>query len=75
MFVKMTVMPGAKKESVVESSPGVLRVSVREPAERNLANRRVRELVASRFGVPLGKARIVAGHRSRSKIVSVDVSA
>lgn len=48
-------------------------VSVRELAERNLANRRIIELVARRFKLPVGKVRIISGHHSPSKILSVDV--
>ena len=48
-------------------------ISVREAAERNLANGRVLELVARHFKLPVGKVRIISGHHSPSKILSVDV--
>ena len=70
MFIKVFVTPGAKKESV-EGKGDALRISVREPATQNLANTRVRELIALREGVPLGKVRILTGHRSQSKMISV----
>ena len=50
MYVKVMVTPSAKKEKVEEKN-GELFISVKEPAQRNLANKRVRELVASHFGV------------------------
>lgn len=48
-------------------------VSVRELAERNLANRRIIELVARHFKLPVGKVRIISGHHSPSKILNVGV--
>ncbi len=70
MYVRVQVQPGAKKERVEEVG-GVLRIAVREPAERNLANERVRELVARHHGVPRAQVRIVAGHHSPVKMVVV----
>ena len=71
MMLKVFVTPSAKKESVEEKSEGVLAISVKEPAQANHANTRVREIIAARLGVPLGKVRIFTGHRSRSKIMSI----
>ncbi|HET9641723.1 MAG TPA: DUF167 domain-containing protein [Candidatus Paceibacterota bacterium] len=71
-YVKVFVTPGAKKETV-EQKGETLAISVREPAERNLANVRVRELVAAHLGVPLAKVRILTGHRSRGKMISVNI--
>lgn len=76
MFIKVFVTPGAKREKV-EDSPtkdgesDTLRISVREPASGNMANTRVRELIAMRVGKPIGKVRILTGHRSRVKMISV----
>lgn len=72
MYIKVFVTPGARKETVEEKGETLL-ISVREPAERNLANTRVRELVALRFKKPVSSVRILTGHRSRVKIVSVSI--
>jgi hypothetical protein len=72
MYCKVKVIPGAKKESFVKKSEDHFSISVREPAERNLANNRVLELVANHFKVPKGKVRLISGHRSPSKILRVD---
>ncbi|MFA6077703.1 MAG: DUF167 domain-containing protein [Candidatus Paceibacterota bacterium] len=73
MYCKVKVIPGAKKESFVKKSEDHFNASVREPAERNLANNRVLELVAYHFEVAKGKVRLVSGHRSPSKIFRVDI--
>ena len=70
MYIKVLVTPGAKREKVEEKGETLL-VSVREPASGNHANTRVREIVAMRVGKPLAKVRILTGHRSRAKMVSI----
>ena len=72
MFIKVFVTPGAKKEKV-EKKGDALAISVREPAVQNFANTRVRELVAARFKAPVGNVRILTGHRSRAKMISVTI--
>lgn len=64
-------MPGAKRESVVRTAPDRCDIAVREPAERGLANARIRELVAREYGVPTKTARIISGHQSPHKIFSL----
>jgi uncharacterized protein YggU (UPF0235/DUF167 family) len=80
MYLKVLVTPGARKETVEEkgdpsrqggAEAGTLIITVREPAEANRANTRVRELIALRLGVPLQKVRILTGHHSRVKMISI----
>ncbi len=70
MYLKVIVTPGAKREKVEEKGEAIA-ISVREPASGNRANDRVREIVALRTGKPFGKVRILTGHRSRVKMISV----
>ncbi|MDE2173264.1 MAG: DUF167 domain-containing protein [Patescibacteria group bacterium] len=70
MYIKVFVTPGAKRERVEEKG-GVLAIAVKEPAQGNRANDRVRELVARRLGLPFEKVCILTGHRSRGKLLSV----
>lgn len=78
MYIKVFVTPGAKREKVEENpstklgtgGPTLL-ISVREPAAGNRANTRVREIVAARLGLPVGKVRLLTGHRSRAKMISI----
>ncbi|MEK7134453.1 MAG: DUF167 domain-containing protein [Patescibacteria group bacterium] len=73
MFIRVKVVPNAKKESFTpeEGKENCFIASVREKAERNRANTRVRELVAGHFGVSVGKARLISGHHTRTKMFSV----
>ena len=71
MYIKVFITPGAKREKVEEKGETLL-ISVREPAAQNFANTRVREVIAERFKAPLGKVRILTGHRSQAKMISVN---
>ena len=97
MYIKIKVIVDAKKEKIIKKSEDHFDISVKEPAERNLANKRVIELVRDYFKVynpvrgkklslstrstpfesgPLTgynrEVRIVSGHRSPSKIISIN---
>jgi len=73
MHIKVEVTAGAKKEKFESHSTGSFVVHVKEKAERNMANRRVRELLAEYLGVPVGKIRIVKGHRSSHKLFDIQM--
>jgi uncharacterized protein YggU (UPF0235/DUF167 family) len=65
-------MAGVKKESLKQKSEDHFEVSVKEKAEHNLANKRVLELFALHFNLPIEKVRIINGHRSPSKLLVVE---
>lgn len=71
MYVKVRATAGAKREEILRESETHFNITVREKAERNEANTRIRELIALHFRVPLGKVRIVNGHQSPSKLLDV----
>jgi len=71
MYIKVRVVPSAKKETFVVKTKDHFDISVREEAERNMANTRVREIIARHFKITPGKVRIVSGHHSQSKILDV----
>ncbi|MEK7201461.1 MAG: DUF167 domain-containing protein [Patescibacteria group bacterium] len=72
MYVRVHVAPGSKREQITEGKGGILLITVREPAEGNQANKRVRELVALRLLLPLSKVRILSGHHSPTKLLTID---
>lgn len=71
MYVRVRVTPGARKERVERVAEAEYIMSVREPAERNLANTRVRILVANALGTRERDVRLVSGHRSPVKVFDV----
>ena len=72
MYIKIKATTGAKKEKIFKKTEDHFEISVKEPAERNLANKRIVELVREYFKVYNGDVRIVSGHHSPSKIISLD---
>jgi len=82
MFIKVKVKTDSKVEKIVKKSNDHFEISVKESAERNMANKKVLELVRDYFKarpnddsvgrVYNGDVRIVNGHHSPSKIISLD---
>jgi uncharacterized protein YggU (UPF0235/DUF167 family) len=72
MYVKVRAVAGAKKEEVVVEKPNYFKIFVREKAERNAANGRIIELIARQYGVAVNKVKIINGHHSPSKLLSLD---
>jgi len=72
MYIHVKVTAGVRKELFVEKSEDHFEISVKEKAERNMANTRVLELIAEHFKIPINKVRIVNGHRSPSKLLVVE---
>lgn len=75
MYIKVRVQAGAKKELLQKISTTSYKLSVKEPAEQNRANRRVLELIAGHFNIAKNNVRIINGHHSPSKMLSVDTEA
>ncbi len=71
MLIRVKVRANAKKEMVVSKAENQLSVTLTEKAERNLANKRLIEVLAEYYGLPDNHIRIVRGHKTPSKIVSI----
>ncbi|MFA6608340.1 MAG: DUF167 domain-containing protein [Candidatus Paceibacterota bacterium] len=69
MYLKIKVIPDSKKELVEKTSEDSWHVWVKVPAENNAANTRVLSIIRENF--PNQSVRIVSGHHSPSKIVSI----
>ena len=79
MYIHLKVTAGAREENFSPRHGGASKlsedhfeVSVKQKAERNLANARVLQLVAEYFKVPVSKVRIINGHRHPSKLLIID---
>lgn len=71
MQVHVRVRANARRETFEVVSPASFRVSVREKALENAANRRVVKLVALHFKVLKSRVRIMRGHRAPSKVLTI----
>jgi uncharacterized protein YggU (UPF0235/DUF167 family) len=72
MYIKVRARTGAKKEEFTAVSDDHFTVAVKEKPQQNLANRRIIALVAAHFGVSPKAVRIISGHHTPSKMLSVE---
>lgn len=61
-----------KKEKLEQKQKDLFEISVRQKAKQNMANERVREIMARHYGIIKGKVRIISGHQHPSKLLSID---
>jgi uncharacterized protein YggU (UPF0235/DUF167 family) len=69
MYIKIKVKTGSRTEKVEKKADDLYFVSVKEEAERNLANERVLGIFREMF--PGKRVNLVKGHQSPAKIVEV----
>jgi uncharacterized protein YggU (UPF0235/DUF167 family) len=70
MYIHVKAKTKQKEEYIKELKPNYFEISVKEKAEKNLANKRILEILITHFETP--KIKIINGHRSPSKLISVE---
>lgn len=71
MYLKVKVKASSRKEEVKKVNENTFEISVKEEAKRNMANTRVIELIANTLEIPVKKVRIINGHQSPTKLISI----
>ena len=71
-YIKVVVTTGQKKEKIVAKKPDHFEISVKEKAEKNMANKKVIDLLAQYFNVSTKKIRIINGHHHPHKLLAVE---
>ena len=71
MYIHVKVKTNAKKEELEQKSDDHFEISVREKAEHNLANNSIVELIALYYKVTKSTVRIINGHHSPTKLLSI----
>jgi uncharacterized protein (TIGR00251 family) len=69
--IKVKVQPKASRNEVLGYQDDTLRLRVTAPPEGGKANEAVISLLAEALGVAKSQVKILRGHRSREKLVSV----
>ncbi|MCF7843419.1 DUF167 domain-containing protein [Candidatus Gracilibacteria bacterium] len=69
MYLKLKVIPDSKAQKIEKISDDSWRIWVKVPAENNAANTKVLDIIREAY--PNQSVRIVSGHHSPSKIVSI----
>ncbi len=70
--LKVRLQPRAKRNALVDERDGVLRVSVAAAPVEGRANAALCKLIAKRAGIARGRVNVIAGERSREKLVRVE---
>ncbi|OGZ57072.1 MAG: hypothetical protein A3F94_00125 [Candidatus Spechtbacteria bacterium RIFCSPLOWO2_12_FULL_38_22] len=71
MKLNIQVVSGARKVLVEKLDEITYKVKVDAPAHEGQANRRLREILAKYFKVRRGDVNIIAGERSKVKIIEI----
>lgn len=71
-YIKVIAKTKAKKENIIQKSENHFEINVKEKAEKNMANKRIIELLSVYFDVPFGKIRIVNGHHHPHKLLVLE---
>jgi len=71
MKISIKVKPNAEENKVEEMGHNQFLVKVKAPPKENKANKEVIETLAEYFNLPQSEISIVAGLRSRQKIVNI----
>jgi uncharacterized protein YggU (UPF0235/DUF167 family) len=72
MYIKVIVKAGTRKESIQQTRADHFEIAIKEKAERNMANKKVVELIATYLNIPIKKVRIVNGHLHSHKLLVID---
>lgn len=70
MYIKVKITPHSKKEVVTKVENDLYHISLKEKPEMNRANDRLLEIMRNIY--PERSIRIISGHHSPSKIISID---
>lgn len=70
MYIKVKVTPDSKKEEVFQKNEDTWIMKVKEPAEGNKANNRVKEILEFYFQTK--DIRLVNGHKSSNKLFLIN---
>lgn len=71
MIVRVRVKAGAARETQITISDNKMQIAVREPAEDNRANDRVRAMLAVHYRVSVRDVRLLRGHHHPSKTFEI----
>lgn len=71
VFIKVKVKSSAKKDDIIQKNKDTFEVFVKEKPEDGKANKAVLHMVASFFGVPVHRVKLIKGNRQPHKIFEI----
>ena len=72
MHIKVKVFTESNKEKLERISEDKFECYLKEKPQNNSANKKLLSVFAEYFGLPENKIKIVKGHHSPSKIISIE---
>lgn len=76
MKLKIKVIPGAKKEVIIEekdeSGNLLLKIKTQKPPQDGKANESIISMLADHFKVKKNAIRIISGETSRNKVIEIE---
>ncbi len=72
MFLHVKVFPKSKREKIEEIKENYFHIYIKEKAEKNIANKRVREILSSQLQKEEQKIHLISGHQRPKKIFKID---
>ncbi|NTV28549.1 MAG: YggU family protein [Candidatus Omnitrophica bacterium] len=71
MIIDIKVIPGAKKNLVVEEGGRIVKVYLTSPPVEGRANEALIEFLAEHFGLRKSQIEIIKGLKSRNKVIKI----
>ncbi len=71
MYLRVRVKTNRRKEELTVTESGLIEISLKEKPERNMANKKLMSVISTHLSVPIGKLKIMSGHKKPSKIILV----
>ncbi|MFH1608999.1 MAG: DUF167 domain-containing protein [Patescibacteria group bacterium] len=71
-YIKVIANINSKKQNITEKSDSHFEISVKEKAERNMANKKIIEILAEYFKILPKNIRIINGHQHPHKLLVID---
>jgi uncharacterized protein (TIGR00251 family) len=69
--LRLRVVPNAKRSEVVGLHGEAIKIKIQAPAMDGKANAALLEFVAEKLGIPIRQLALVAGEKSRDKMVAI----
>lgn len=71
MLIKVKVNVLSKEDKVIKKSEDSFEVFVKVDAQRNMANKKIIELLAEYFNLPQHRVRMIKGFKESNKIFNI----
>ncbi len=74
IYLNIKVQPRARKPGIEKVSSGEYKIRVSAPPSKGEANKEVVKTLASHFGLPSSRVKIVRGQKSQRKLVLLEMN-